>query len=146
MQFAYNLNLDSRTWVSLWQSWDEALRYDLYMLHVGRSACLSPYADGVDVWLVASEGLSAHSFSDVPELGRGIAGSRHKQPGVGCQRETHDITSVAGKCSCLLTSFNVPQSAARKHKERCQITAAFYRTTSFKKDADWWPKKQTCWI
>lgn len=77
--------------------------------------CLSaaPYTDGIDVRLVASEGLSAHSFSDVPELGRGIAGSRHKQPGVRRQRETHHITGVSGKCSCLLTGLNVPQSTAR---------------------------------
>lgn len=76
-----------------------------------------PYADGVDVRLVASEGLSAHSFSDIPELGRGITGSRHKQPGVGRQRETHDIAGVTSKSSCLLASLNVPQSTARKRKD-----------------------------
>ena len=85
--------------------------------------CVWPYTDGVDVWLVASEGLSAHSFPDVPELGRGIASSRHKQPGVGCQRETHDITGVTSKCSCLLTSLNVPQSAGGKQNKHHQISA-----------------------
>jgi len=75
-----------------------------------------PYADSVDVRLVASEGLSAHSFSDVPELGGGIAGSRHKQPGVGRQREAHYITGVTGERSRLLTSLDVPQSAAREQK------------------------------
>lgn len=63
---------------------------------------------------MASEGLSAHSFSDVPELGRGIAGSRHKQPGVGCQGETHDITGVTSERSRLLTGLDVPQSTVRK--------------------------------
>lgn len=75
-----------------------------------------PYADSVDVRLVASEGLSAHSFSDVPELSRGIAGPRHKQPGVRRQGETHYIASVTGKGGRLLTSLNVPQSTAKKQK------------------------------
>lgn len=62
------------------------------------------------------EGLSAHSFSDVPELCGGIAGSGDKQPGVRRQRETHDITGVTGKRSCLLTGLDVPQSAERKQE------------------------------
>lgn len=89
-----------------------------------------PYADSIDVRLVASKGLSAHSFSDVPELGRGIAGSRDKQPGVGRQRKTHDITSVTSKCSGLLTSLNVPQSTAREQKAHLQISAATHTETS----------------
>lgn len=69
------------------------------------------YADGIDVWLVASEGLPTHSFSNIPQFGRGIAGTRNKTPSIRSQRQTHDISSVPSKCSCLLTSFYVPESA-----------------------------------
>lgn len=79
------------------------------------------YTDSIDVWLVASEGLSAHSFSDVPELGRSIAGSRDKHPGVGCQRQTHHIACVTSKCGRLLTSLNVPQSTAKQNKQTKMI-------------------------
>lgn len=90
----------------------------------------SSYTDGIDVWLVASEGLSAHSFSDVPELGWGIAGSRHKQSAVRRQGEAHHVTGVTSKCSCLLTSFNVPQSTEKKKKKVLLTTDIQYRIKS----------------
>ena len=33
------------------------------------------YANGIDVRLMSSEGLSAHSFSNVPEFGGGVTRS-----------------------------------------------------------------------
>ena len=68
------------------------------------------YANGIDVRLVSSEGLSAHSFSDVPEFGGGVTRSWHKQPSVWCQRQAHNVTGVASKCGRLLTRLNVPKS------------------------------------
>lgn len=69
------------------------------------------YTNGVDIRLMASEGLPTHSFSNIPQFGRGITGTRNKTPGIGSKRQTHDISSVPSKCSCLLTSFYVPESA-----------------------------------
>lgn len=70
---------------------------------------------------MASESLSAHSFSDVPELGRSIAGSRDKHPGVRCQRQTHHITCVTSKRGCLLTGLNVPQSTAKQSETQLHL-------------------------
>lgn len=81
-------------------------------MYIKMRVCFS-YTDGVYVRLVAGKGLSAHSFSDVPELGRGITGSRHKQSAVRRQWETHHIPGVASERSRLLAGFNVPQSAVR---------------------------------
>lgn len=80
------------------------------------------YTDSIDVWLMASESLSAHSFSDVPELGRSIAGSRDKHPGVRCQRQTHHITCVTSKRGRLLTGLDVPQSTAKQFKTQVNLS------------------------
>ena len=60
---------------------------------------------------MASEGLSAHSFSDVPQLGGRVARPGHKQPGVGRQGQAHDVTGVPGEGGRLLAGLNVPQGA-----------------------------------
>lgn len=73
------------------------------------------YTDGVDVGLVAGEGLPAHSFSNIPQFGRGIAGTRNKTPGIGGKGQTHHISSVPSKCGCLLTSFYVPESTGKNN-------------------------------
>lgn len=86
------------------------------------------YTDSIDVWLMASEGLSAHSFSDVPELGRSIAGSRDKHPGVRCQRQAHHITCVTSKRGRLLTSLNVPQSTVKETITPFLFTYLLYTT------------------
>lgn len=123
-------------WTQLKQLWGKYIRMQCYcsVVSIQRSepsatwfafcVCTGalPYTDSVDVRFMASEGLSAHSFSDVPELSRGIAGSRDKQPSVGRQRKTHDITGVTSKCSCLLTSLNVPQSTTRKQKKHSNFS------------------------
>lgn len=91
--------------------------------HVKQTDCARvTYTDSIDVWLVASESLSAHSFSDVPELGRSIAGSGDKHPGVRCQRQAHHITCVTSKRGCLLTGLNVPQSAANQSKTQFNLS------------------------
>lgn len=82
-----------------------------------------PYTDSIDVRLMPGEGLSAHSFSDVPELCGGIAGSGDKQPGVRRQGETHDITGVTGKRSSLLTGLDVPQSTEEKRRRQLLTSA-----------------------
>ena len=45
--------------------------------------CVSTHADGVDVGLVAGEGLPTHAVPDVPQLDGGVAGARHKGAEVG---------------------------------------------------------------
>lgn len=74
------------------------------------------YTYGVDVRLMASEGLPAHSFSDIPQLCRGIAGTRNKTLGIGSKGQAHDISGVTSKCGGLLASFYVPQGAGRGNK------------------------------
>jgi len=75
------------------------------------------YTDGVDVRLVASEGLSAHSFSDVPQLGGGVARAGHKQPGVGRQGQAHDVAGVPGERGGLLAGLDVPEGAAAETRD-----------------------------
>ena len=60
---------------------------------------------------MASEGLSAHSFSDVPQLGGSVARPGHKQPGVGRQGQAHHVAGVPGEGGRLLAGLNVPQGA-----------------------------------
>lgn len=74
------------------------------------------YANGINVRLVPGEGLSAHSFSDVPELGGGVARPGHKQPRVGCKRQAHDIAGVAGERGRLLARLNVPESTGGRRE------------------------------
>lgn len=76
----------------------------------GKSVAIREETNGIDVRLVAGEGLSAHAFTDVPEFSRSVAGTGHKQPGVWSQREAHDITGVAGESGRLLTGLYVPES------------------------------------
>lgn len=73
------------------------------------------YTDGVDVRLVAGEGLPAHSFSNIPQFGRGIAGTRNKTPGIGGKGQAHHVSSVPSKRGCLLTSFYVPESTGENN-------------------------------
>ena len=52
--------------------------------------------DGIDIGLVASEGLHGFACSDIPDLGSCVAGTRDKEVGVGCERDT------ASQLMCLL--------------------------------------------
>lgn len=69
---------------------------------------------GIDVRLVSREGLPAHAVPNVPQLGRRVAGSRHKGVEVGRQRQTHDVTGVAREHRGLLTRLDVPQCTGAK--------------------------------
>lgn len=97
------------------------------------------HTDGVDVRLVASEGLSAHALTDVPEFGRGIAGSWHEQPGVRSQRQTHHIPGVTRECGRLLTGLYVPESTAGQITTfRCFKTHTHTHTTEKSKGLKKW--------
>lgn len=79
--------------------------------------CVSfPHRHCVDVRDVAGEGLSAHAVPNVPQLGRGVAGSGHKGLVVGAQRQTHDIACVASEGGGLLASLYVPQCTLKMQK------------------------------
>ena len=68
--------------------------------------------DGVDVGVVRCERLAAFLLSDVPQLGEGVAGSRHEL--VVIQRvyaQAHDVSKVICEFGDLLAGFNVPQHA-----------------------------------
>lgn len=80
------------------------------------------HTDGVDVRLVAREGLPAHAVPDVPQFDWGVAGSRHKCTEVGRQGQAHDITGVARENRGLLTCLDVPQcTGTETQKVRTEI-------------------------
>lgn len=91
---------------STWRSW-EVVQTDTEHTHT----------DGVDVWLVACEGLPAHAVSDVPQFDRGIAGSWHKCAEIGWQRQAHDVASMARENRGLLTRLDVPQCTGAERAE-----------------------------
>lgn len=85
------------------------------------TACARPeltHTDGVDVRLVACEGLPAHAVPDVPQLDRGVAGSRHEGAQVGRQGQTHDVAAVAREDRGLLTRLDVPQRTEGQRARR----------------------------
>lgn len=84
------------------------------------------YADGIDVGLVAGEGLSAHAFPDVPQLSRSVAGPRHEQTRVRGQRQRHHVTRVTCECGRLLPSLNIPESAENTHTSGHKLTLPFF--------------------
>lgn len=67
------------------------------------------HTDGVDVRLVACEGLPAHAVPDVPQFDRGVAGPWHKGAEVWRQGQTHNVTGVACENRRLLTCLDIPQ-------------------------------------
>lgn len=83
----------------------------------GRRCPEHTHTDGVDVRLVACEGLPAHAVPDVPQLDRGVAGPRHKGAEVGRQGQTHDVTAVARENRGLLTRLDVPQCTEAESAE-----------------------------
>lgn len=76
----------------------------------GKRIAIWKETDGIDVRLVASEGLPAHPFSHIPEFSGSITSTGHKQPGVRSEREAHDVPGVSRERGRLLTRLNVPQS------------------------------------
>lgn len=67
---------------------------------------------------MAREGLPAHAVPDIPQLDRGVAGSRHKCAEVGRQGQAHDVAGVAREHRGLLTRLNVPQcTGAQRQRE-----------------------------
>jgi hypothetical protein len=44
--------------------------------------------DGVDIGLVAGKGLDGFACSDIPDFGGCVTSTRHKEVGVGCERDT----------------------------------------------------------
>lgn len=68
------------------------------------------HADGVDVGLVAGEGLPAHALPHVPQLGRGVAGAGDEQSGVRGEGQAHHVPGVPRERGGLLARLDVPQS------------------------------------
>lgn len=68
--------------------------------------------NGVDVGVVGGEGLHTLLLTDIPQLGEGIASTRHKL--VVVQRvdaQAHDIAEVVGELMHLGASFQIPEHA-----------------------------------
>lgn len=84
------------------------------------------HTDGIDVRLVAGEGLPAHPFSHIPEFSGSITSTGHKQPGVRSEREAHDVPGVSRERGRLLTRLNVPQSTGAE--TRHTVTSPSQRT------------------
>lgn len=83
-------------------------------------ACPKTYSHGIDVRFMANESLSAHRIPHVPQLDRGITGTRHKGAAIGGQRQGHHIPTVSSKTHCLLTCLNVPQGTGEMIGRRDQ--------------------------
>ena len=65
--------------------------------------------DGVDVGLVASEGLDSLTSTNIPELGESIASTRDESVLVGrVKADAHDVSEMVGELSDLLASLNIP--------------------------------------
>ncbi len=65
--------------------------------------------DGVDVRLVAGEGLHRLACSDIPQLGKCITGARDEGVLVrGVQADTHDVAQMVGKLDRLGPGLNIP--------------------------------------
>jgi hypothetical protein len=71
------------------------------------------HRDGVDVGLVAGECLLAHSLTDVPQFGRGVAGARDECAHVRRQGQRHHVAGVAREGGHLLPRLNVPEGTAK---------------------------------
>jgi hypothetical protein len=80
--------------------------------------------DGIDIGLVAGEGLNGLACSDIPDFGSCVASTRHKEIGVGCERDTasqlmyflkgqasspHDISSMIIKLLSPDTLLDIPE-------------------------------------
>ena len=81
------------------------------------------HTDGVDVRLVACEGLPAHAVPDVPQFDRGVAGSRHKGAEVGRQGQAHDVAAVAREDRGLLTRLDVPQCTGGRERTELPVSS-----------------------
>ena len=72
---------------------------------------LHPHPDGVDVALVAWEGLSAHTLSDVPQLGGEVARPGDELVEVRGHGKRHGIPQVTSEHRLLCAGLDVPQHA-----------------------------------
>jgi len=68
---------------------------------------------GVNVGVVATEGLHALALTDVPQLGCGVASTRHEDVRIRVlgNGHAHDIAVVVVEVGDLVSSLNVPQDA-----------------------------------
>ena len=64
--------------------------------------------DGVDIALVAGEGLLADALADVPQLGGGVARAGDERPVVGAKGQGHHVARVTAERLGLLASLDVP--------------------------------------
>lgn len=66
----------------------------------------------IDIRLVSSKGLDGLASTDIPQLGKGIAGTRDEGVLVGrVEADAHDISEVIGELDNLAASLNVPLHA-----------------------------------
>jgi hypothetical protein len=76
------------------------------------SVSIGEELNGVDVGVVCCKCLAALLLTDIPQLGEGIASTRHELVVVeGVDAQAHDIAQVVGEFCDFLSSLNVPQHA-----------------------------------
>lgn len=74
----------------------------------GRLGRENSLLDGIDIGLVAGEGLDGFACSDIPDFGSCIASTRYKEIGVGCERDTaSQLTCVT--CDLASLPHNIPR-------------------------------------
>lgn len=68
--------------------------------------------NGIDIRLVTRERLNSLASSNIPELGKSVAGARHEDVLVsGVDANGHDIAQVIRELGHLGPGFNIPQHA-----------------------------------
>jgi len=91
----------------------------------GEGQAVGEEGDGVDVRLVAGEGLAAQAVAHVPQLGRRVARAAHERARVGRQRQRHHVARVPRERRALLARLDVPQRAAH-----ILIAAVWYKIST----------------
>lgn len=72
------------------------------------------YPNGVDVTLMASEGLSALAVTDVPQFGCEVTSSWDESVEVRSNTQRHTVSQMSSEDRLLCSCLNVPQKTGER--------------------------------
>jgi len=72
------------------------------------------YPNGVDVTLMASKGLSALAFTDVPQFGCEVTSSWDESVEVRSNTQRHTVSQMSSEDRLLCSCLNVPQNTGER--------------------------------